>query len=181
MGRGKPPAPAIAIGTRQVQLLEAEKNKRTISVQFQIRIDIILRASQGQSNSHIARETGKALNTVKTWRKRWREGYDALCAFEAGQSGQGVRDGQLVEKMLDLLSDRPRSGAPRRITLSQRQQIVALACEAPEDFGIEMTQWNRAALAQVAVDKGIVETISPRYVSVVLKKTNFNRTNHATG
>ncbi len=76
--------------------------------------------------------------------------------------------------MLALLRDRPRSGAPRRITLSQRQQIVALACEAPEDFGIEMTQWNREALAQeVAVDKGIVETISPRYVSVVLKKNEL--------
>lgn len=181
MGRGKPPAPAIAIGTRQAQLLETQKNKRTISVQFQTRIDIILRASQGQSNSHIARETGKALNTVKTWRKRWSEGYDELCVFEAGQSGQGVSDGTLLKKMLALLSDRPRSGAPRRITLSQQQQIVALACEAPEDFGIEMTQWNREALAQVAVDKGIVETISPRYVSVVLKKTNFNRINHATG
>ena len=82
--------------------------------------------------------------------------------------------------MLDLLSDRPRSGTPRRITLSQRQQIVALACQAPEDFGIEMTQWNRAALAQVAADKGLVDTISPRYVSVVLKKPNFNRINHAT-
>ncbi len=181
MGRGKPPAPAIAIGTRQAQLLETEKNKRTISVQFQTRIEIILRASQGQSNSHIARQTGKALNTVKTWRKRWRQGYDALCAFEAGQPGHGVRDGQLVEKMLDLLRDRPRSGTPRRITLWQRQQIVALACQAPEDFGIEMTQWNREALAQVAVDKEMVETISPRYVSVVLKKTNFNRINHATG
>ncbi len=72
--------------------------------------------------------------------------------------------------MLDILRDLPRSGAPERIPLSEKQQLIALACEKPEDYGIPFTQWNREMLAKVAMAEGIVEKISPRYVGKLLKK-----------
>jgi putative transposase len=71
--------------------------------------------------------------------------------------------------MLAVLEDAPRSGAPVRISMAQKQQITALACRKPQDYGIPVTQWNREMLAQVAVAQGIVETISPRYISELLK------------
>lgn len=89
---------------------------------------------------------------------------------QIGASGDGVSDGELLAKILDILTDVPRSGAPKRITLSEEQQLIALACEKPEDHGIPMTQWNREMLAKVAMAEGIVEKISPRYVSELLKK-----------
>jgi putative transposase len=53
--------------------------------------------------------------------------------------------------------------------MAQKQQITALACRKPQDYGIPITQWNREMLAQVAMAQGIVETISPRYISELLK------------
>ena len=123
-----------------------------------------------KSISFISGELGTERNTVKKWRSRWESGYEALTMFEQGESGKGVSDRQLLEQMLKLLEDKPRSGAPKIITLAQEEQIVALACEAPEDYGIMMTQWNREMLAHVAIIQGIVDSISPRYVSNILKK-----------
>lgn len=85
-------------------------------------------------------------------------------------ANETVSDKQLLDKMLEILSDIPRSGKPKQITLAQEQQIVALAREKPEDYGIPMTQWNREMLAHVAKTEGIVKTISPRYISDILKK-----------
>lgn len=169
MSRGKP-APAIAMTERQYRLLSHHGAKHSLSDHTKTRISILLLASKGRTNESIKRELGVDLNTVKKWRRRWEAEFDSIKAFELGQSGQGVKDQVLLKRMLLVLKDSPRSGAPKRITLAQEQQIIALACDKPEDHGIPITQWNREMLAQVAKTKGIVQRISPRYVSEILKK-----------
>lgn len=171
MGRGKPPAAAIAMSERQYRLLEKESRKRTVPIQYRERIEILLRASKGESNGQIKRELGLALNTVKCWRKRWSESYAALSTFEQGPQGQGVSDGELLKQMLCVLKDAPRSGAPQTISLAQKRQIVALACQKPEQFGIPITSWTHQLLAQVAVQEGILAKVSPRHVGTILKNT----------
>lgn len=141
-----------------------------------MRSSIILRASRGESNQQIAQALNISYNTVKKWRKRWRHHHKRLNAYQAGVSGDGISDPELLEKILDILSDVPRSGAPKRITLSEEQQLVALACEKPQDHGIPMTQWNREMLAKVAMAEGMIEKISPRYVSELLKKKRAQAT-----
>jgi len=170
MSRGHPPAPPIGISSRQYQILEKATSKRSISHQNKIRFEIILRASQGQSNSQVKRDLGISLNKVKRWRHRWESAWENLNTFESGIEGQSPKDYELLARMKEILSDEPRSGTPKRITLSQEKQITALACEKPEKYGVMMTQWNREMLAQTAKKLGIVNTISPRYISVILKK-----------
>jgi len=169
MSRGKPAAP-IEMTARQYRLLEEHSRKQTISYRQRIRLQILLKASQGINNSQVSRDLGISLNKVKQWRRRWSAVYESLCSYELGAKGEGISDYKLLQHMLEQLKDIPRSGSPKRITLAQEQQIIALACEKPEDHGIVMTQWNREMLAHVAKAKGIVETISPRYVSEILKK-----------
>ncbi len=156
---------------RQYRLLEKESRKRTALIQYQQRIEILLRASKGESNGQIKRELGLALNTVKCWRKRWTDSYAALLAFEQGLQGEGVSDGELLKQMLWAIKDAPRSGAPKRIGLAQKQQIVALALQKPAEFGIPITSWTHQLLAQVAIEEGIVESLSPRHVGTILKNT----------
>lgn len=170
MGRGKPPAPALPMTGRQYDILEQESRRRTTLLQYHRRIPILLRASKGESNSQIARELDVPYNTVLTWRRRWEADYTALLVFEEGLDGKGVSDHELLEWMLGSLHDLPRSGTPRKITLAQEQQIVALACEKPEDYGVAMTNWTHEMLAKVAVAQSIVESISTSYVGVILKK-----------
>ena len=173
MNRGKPAAAAIPMSERHYGLLVKESHKRTISVQYVDRIGILLKASPqggGLNNSQIKRDLSISLNTVKTWRLRWTQHYCRLSNFEMGQDNKGVSDHELVCEMLNILEDLPRSGAPKTISLSQQEQIVALACEEPSQFGLPITNWTHEMLAQVAINQDIVKTISSRYVGTLLKK-----------
>ncbi len=169
MRRGSAPAPAISMSSRCYEIFDKICNRRTCIGQNHTRISIILRASEGQSNGQTARELGIRVNTVKSWRKRWIEGYDKLQIFEKGPNEEGVTDQELLQKMLEIIKDRPRSGAPSRITMAQKQQIIAIACDEPEDYGLIMTDWTLEMLAKVSIEKNVVTTISPRYVGTLLK------------
>ena len=164
MNRG-PSAPKLLLSETQRKLLTQYAQKHTVSRQMHQRINIILRAHQGESNMHIARRLGVTSNTVKKWRNRWVTSYEQLCVGEQ----QSERESNLLGQMLCVLGDAPRSGAPIRISLAEKQRLMALACQKPEDFGIPVTQWNREMLAQVAQAKGLVSKISPRYVGRLLK------------
>ncbi len=170
MRNGSSPAPAIPMSDRQYKLLKQEQSKRKISRQNYIRITILLRASQGDSNKQIAREESLALSTVKAWRSRWNSVFEELLEFEKGISGERVSDFELLQKLLEVIKDRPRSGKPARISMAQKQQIRALACEAPEDYGFVMTDWTRQTLVKAAVNQGIVERISATHIGNILKK-----------
>jgi transposase len=170
MGRGKPIAAALPMSERQRRLLEQESRKRSTTHQNYVRIPILLRGAQGQSNSQISRELAISYTTVLTWRTRWQLSYATLLEYEKGADGGGVSDQELLREMLAYLQDSPRSGTPKRITLAEEQQIVALACTKPADHGVIMTNWTHAMLAQMAVQKGLIAAISPRYVGVILKK-----------
>jgi transposase len=164
MSRGKPAA-AIEMTDRIFNLLVEESRKRTIKRHHLERINILTRASHqggGQANGQIVRDLSVSYNTVKSWRTRWTAFYPAILNAEKGPTGEGVTDSALMIKVLSYLEDAPRSGAPKTFTLSQTEQIVALACQKPTEHGIEMTTWTHEMLAHVAMSKGIVERISSR-------------------
>jgi putative transposase len=161
---------SIKISERQKNLLGEEGKKRTTLRQYSERIAIILRSYEGESQSAISRSMSLDYESVRLWRSRWIEEYDKLTIFEDGVGGKGVKDHELLSKMLEILSDKARSGAPRVITREQEQLLTALACESPEDYGIIRTNWTHALLAEVAIKQGIFEHISSRYVGTLLKK-----------
>jgi transposase len=68
-----------------------------------------------------------------------------------------------------LLSDRPRSGSPGKFTAEQVTQLLAIACEDPEESGRPVTHWTPRELADEAAKRGVVESISPRQVGRSLK------------
>jgi putative transposase len=72
-----------------------------------------------------------------------------------------------------VLADAPRSGAPATFTPEQVVRIVALACEDPRDCGRPITHWTTAELAEEAIERGIVENISPRSVGRFLRRGGF--------
>ena len=166
----------LELSKRQEALLEEELKKRTTLNQYKERILILLRSYRGESLAAISLSTGLKYEKVRLWRSRWIEDYDQLSIFEQGIGGKGVKDHELLAKMLLILKDKPRSGAPRVITSAQESLLTALACESPQDYGIIRTNWSHQTLAQVAIEKGIFEHISPRYVGKLLKKEQVTTT-----
>lgn len=170
MGRGQAPAAAIAMTAYQVEVLTELIKSHKTGQQISKRAQILLLAHEGNSNSHIKRSLNLSLNTVKLWRSRWLSVYEDLLEAEASMAEHKLSRSAYRKRLLELLSDLPRQGAPKTFTLAQEQQIVALACDKPRHHGVEMTDWTYEMLAKVAIAKSIVASISASQVGRILKK-----------
>lgn len=93
-----------------------------------LRAHIVLAAAQGDANAQIARDLEVNVDTVRLWRDRW-----------VGVQGIDLETLGVAE----CLQDAPRPGAPARITVEQRCQIAALACEAPSKAGRPIRKSDR--------------------------------------
>lgn len=176
MGKGSAPAPAIELDSRYYEILEKVQNRSNCGKRQYERINIILLASQGVANKQIARILNISLNTVKKWRSRWQSAYPKLQIYAEGVEGKGVKDVALRKKMLEVLKDQARSGAPPRINQAQKEQIISLACESPKDYGVFKTDWTLGDLCQVVLSKQIVSTITSVYIGKLLKNKEASTT-----
>ena len=149
----------------QEVLVQITQRHRSEQKQVQ-RARIILAAAQGNSNAQIARELQIHVDTVRLWRDRW-----------VGLQGIDLDTLSIAERWQDA----PRPGTPPKFTAEQRCQMAALACEAPMQAERPISQWTGREIAEELVKRGIVEQISPRHASYLLKKGVCNRTASATG
>lgn len=101
-----------------------------------IRVWIVLRAADRQTNTQIAAEAGVTVDTVRTWR------------------------GRFAEHGLAGLMDRPRSGRPSRFSPVQIAQVTALACQLPARVGVPLARWSCPELAREVVAQGVAERVS---------------------
>ena len=99
------------------------------------------------------------------WRQRWRDSWRSLILIECDD--EGIE--QLGQAIEELLNDLPRSGWAGKFSAEQVTQIIAIACEPPEDSGRPVTHWTPRELADEAIKRGVVESISPRQVGRFLK------------
>ena len=67
-------------------------------------------------------------DTVCKWRARWARAQEQLAA--AAEDAQASALGRCI---VELLVDAPRSGRPGDFTAEQIVQIIAIACEDPEE------------------------------------------------
>lgn len=166
----------LELTTRHYDLLLKTSQKRTASQHHRERIQIVLKSYQGESQTQIAFDLNLNYETVRLWRSRWVSSYEILTQYELGIQDKGVPDHKLLQKMLFVLSDSPRKGAPRVFSAEQDDLLVALACESPTDYGLIRSHWTQETLAEVAVSKGLFQTIAARTVGKLLKKKNYNLT-----
>ena len=182
--RGPKPPPILLTPTQRQTLLHLERRQRS-SQQLVRRVRIILEAATtGANNTQIAKLLGIDREQVRTWRKRWLEAAPRLIAAEeearekapkADEEDEQSDDGVLITKVVEeVLADEPRPGTPPTFSPEQIVQIVALALEDPrEESRRPITHWTPPELADEAVKRGIVESISPRSVGRFLGRGGF--------
>lgn len=136
------------------QELEALIRRQNTAQNIVRRAQIILLANgECKSNDDIVAQLGVHSADVSRWTRRW---------IERSQ-----------ETVIQRLSDLPRSGAPDTFTAEQICQIVALACENPESYGLPISHWTQTELVNEAIKQGIVERISQSQMCRILQKLDL--------
>ncbi len=163
-----PQAEEVVLSKGEQSELERLARRHSTAQHIARRARIILRAAAGESNSAIARQVELDVDTVRAWRSRWKR----------TQAREEQSEAQTVEQRL---ADQPRSGRDPTFTAEQVCRIVALTCEAPEISGRPITQWTGREIADEVIRRGIVERISPRHASRLVKRGISSRTGSAAG
>lgn len=176
-----PKATEVKVKARCKKVLERYTRKQTAKSHYLKRGNIVLMAASGMGNNQIARGLSITNNTVRKWRDRWAMMEPQLEIYSQGVNGKRPTDKQLLDKMLEILTDAPRPGRPAVISEAAKQQIKAMSCEKPEKYGLPVSVWSHQLLAKTVVGEQILPKISPRYVGVILKKANFVPTSLNTG
>lgn len=156
-----PKPPQVELSTEERRGLERVVRAHRTPQQVALRARIVLAAADGLNNTQIARQLRVDADTVRLWRTRW-----------LGLRGVRLDDLSLTER----LTDAPKPGASARITPEQVCQVVALACEAPQEAGRPISQWSSREIADEIVQRGIIDRISPRHAARLLKKGTSNLT-----
>jgi putative transposase len=145
-----------------VKLLDAERQgleklvrRHQVGQQIALRARIVLAAADGLKNKEIVAKYSITADTTRLWRNRWVKLQDI-----------SLDDLSLEER----LQDAARPGAPARITVDQRCQIEALACEKPENSERPITEWSAREIADEVIKREIVAEISPRHAARFLKR-----------
>jgi DNA-binding CsgD family transcriptional regulator len=152
MQKGPKPAELTLSQEEQTRLEELVRRHSTPQ-QLAKRGRMVLGAAEGKRNAEIARELKGSRDTVRSWRGRW----ISLQAI-------ALSDLSVAER----LTDAPRPGKPSQITAEQRCQMVALACEQPKERPI--SHWTGREIAEEMMQRGIVQSISPRHATRLFKK-----------
>jgi transposase len=101
------PAVAIELTPDERTKLEGVSRQRTAPYREVLRARALLQAASGARNRSIAHAVGVDERTVRTWRK------------------------DFVQRRLESLHDRKRSGRPRRFSPSVRAALTHLCCQKP--------------------------------------------------
>ena len=168
---------AISLSTRQRELLECLARSKKASQQLMERCRTVLLSAAGGLNEAQAQQLGVDRQRVWRWRRRWAAEMQGLSAAEDA----GASDGDLQQRIVQVLSDGTRSGAPAKFSAEQIAGLIALACEPPSESGLPVSHWTPPELAREAVRRGLVENISPRQVDRFLAQRTCDRTRVNTG
>ena len=164
-----PKPPAIKLTAILQNILEQIARCYTNPYYVVLRAKIILIAATGANNAEVAQRLDIDTDTARTWRDRWLAAESSLLAAEV----EGLTKKELTALVEATLTDALRSGAPGTFSPEQLVQVVALACETPCESDRGISHWTRRELADEAIKRDIVSTISPRHVGRILDEADL--------
>jgi putative transposase len=144
-------ADPVTVLSEQREALEQLVRTHSTPQQLALRARIILHAAEGMRVRASAREVGVWPKTVRYWRKRWRAAGDK-------------------QSVPERLADAPRSGAPTTFTPEQICAVIAMTCEKPSESERPISHWSQREIADEAMRRGLIPSISQRSVGRFLKK-----------
>lgn len=145
----------VSLTDEERETLKSYLRSGVHATRFLNRVRVLLRADEGQGDPEIARHVGVSKVTAYNIRRRF-----ATKGLQAA------------------LTEKSRSGAPRKLTGQDKANVVLLACTAAPDG---RTRWTHRLLADKLVELEMVPAISYKSVERILKKTNSSPGKRSNG
>jgi transposase len=121
MARTGRPKAALVLSAEERDQLTRDARRAKSAQALALRSKIVLACADGADNKTVADQLRCSANTVSKWRKRF------------------------VESRLDGLTDEPRPGGPRTISVDQVEDVIVATLESTPP---NATHWSRAKMAQ---------------------------------
>lgn len=115
---------SLELSDHERRVLRGWLRKQTASQALVLRSRIVLACAEGRPNAQVAQDLGVSRETVRKWRSRF------------------------IADRLEGLVDRPRSGAPRKITDEQVEALVARTLDHAPPTGD--SHWSTRSMARTA-------------------------------
>ena len=161
-------AAKVVVTEKQQTILKEFSVSRSVSVSLAQRSRIILLAFDRLNNEAIEREVGLGHDQVGLWRRRWRDSWNRLIGIECTEELPELKDA-----IKELLADAHRSGRPPEISSEQQAELIATACEDPQDSGRPIACWTSDELADEMTSRGTFLKISGRWVRRLLARVKI--------
>ena len=161
-------AAKVVVTEKQQGILKEFSCSRSVSVSLAQRSRIILLAFDGLNNEMIELEVGLGHDQVGLWRRRWRDSWSGLIGIECTEELH-----ELKNAIEELLADAHRSGRPPEITSEQQAELIAKACEDPQDSARPIACWTSDELADEMTTRGTFFKISGRWVRHLLARAKI--------
>ncbi len=149
-----PKSPPIILTETECRELETLVRARKTGQQIVFRARLILLLAAGTTTKKAAAELNTTRNTIRLWRDHWLERMSA------------------ERPVAERLQDDPRPGAPATFTSEQWCQIIAVACERPDEVdqaGRPISHWTPREIRDEVIKRDIVSSISVRHVGRFFK------------
>jgi transposase len=161
-------AAKVVVTEKQQAILKEFSVSRSVSVSLAQRSRIILLAFDRLNNEAIEREVALGHDQVGLWRRRWRDNWSRLIGIECTEDLQ-----ELKNAIKELLADAHRSGRPPEISSEQQAELIATACEDPQDSGRPIACWTSDELADEMTSRGTFLGVSGRWVRHLLSRAKI--------
>ena len=174
-----PAATSITIDQPIRTILERWTRSTKAPKRLSQRAEIVLLAGANLTNVAIARQLGVARNTICKWRVRVAA---TFAKWRDAPADPDERPAELAARLATALDDAPRSGHPPEFTAEQVTAFIAIACERPcEESDRPISHWTAREVADEAMKRGVVKSVSRRHMSRVLKRGRCVPNDSATG
>lgn len=160
-----PKSPPVILTETERLELETLVRARKTGQQIVFRARIILALANGATTKKAATELKTTRNTIRLWRDHW------------------LTRTPIAAPVPGRLRDDPRPGAPQTFTAEQWCQIIAVACERPDDAdkaNRPLSHWTPREIRDEVLKREIVSSISVRHVGRFLKSGRVETASKST-
>jgi len=160
---------SLNLSSLTVEILEEIISSRLHGISVIQRARCVFLAYSKTKYKDISKIVKLSPKTVSRWVGRFASSIEALHQLEK----QGVRT-VFKRAIIDSLCDAPRSGAPQKISPEQVASIISIGCEDPAQSNRPVTSWTAAEIADEAVLRNVVKSISVSQVQRFLNHAQLS-------